>query len=70
LRSTSAGWGYGGELIALLRSMEEVEPGGTLDRLAASHPAIASRIARLEPSGLVAGGPDAVTATTKSPIAG
>jgi Zn-dependent protease with chaperone function len=47
--ASAAGWGYGGELITLYRSMEEVEPAGVLDRLAASHPPIARRIARLEP---------------------
>jgi Zn-dependent protease with chaperone function len=46
--ASAAGWGYGAELVTLYRSLEEGEPGGLLDRLAASHPPLRRRIARLE----------------------
>jgi Zn-dependent protease with chaperone function len=47
--ATAAGWGYGSELVALYRSLDEDPPADGLDRLAASHPPLARRIARLGP---------------------
>jgi Zn-dependent protease with chaperone function len=47
--AAAAGWGYGGELVALYRSVGEEAPAGLLDRMTASHPPLARRIARLEP---------------------
>ena len=47
--AAAASWGYGEDLAVLYTAMGDGPPAGRLDRLAATHPPLVERIARLAP---------------------
>jgi hypothetical protein len=49
-------WGYGGDLLALYRTLPDDAPTGRLQRLPADHPPMPEPIARIESAGAAVAG--------------